>query len=266
MHKELQMILINDFSDYLKTTTVSENTVRAYVAGMRNYAGFFDEVNTENIRQYRHLCLQTQKPKTVNLRLHALVKYARWQQIDAKASLVEIQEPLFAENPLSPSEYRRILSHLFNTGQTDWYIAIRTLACTGVRIGESFQITVGDLRQGRKVILGKGTKTRVIWFPQQFRKDLAPLLQGRKPEDRLIVFTEDYIRTKLRKLKTELNIKCRLSPHELRRFYARQVYSKTKDIYLVKDLLGHASIKTTMQYLRISVSSISRRMSRIVDW
>ncbi|MBR4121620.1 MAG: site-specific integrase, partial [Spirochaetales bacterium] len=85
------MILINDFSDYLKTTTVSENTVRAYVAGMRNYAGFFDEVNTENIRQYRHLCLQTQKPKTVNLRMHALVKYARWQQIDAKASLVEIQ-------------------------------------------------------------------------------------------------------------------------------------------------------------------------------
>ena len=45
MHKELQMILINDFSDYLKTTTVSENTVRAYVAGMRNYAGFFDEVS-----------------------------------------------------------------------------------------------------------------------------------------------------------------------------------------------------------------------------
>ena len=124
----------------------------------------------------------------------------------------------------------------------------------------------GDLRHGRKVILGKGTKTRVIWFPQQFRKDLAPLLQGRKPEDKLIIHTEDYIRTKLRNLKTKLNIKCRLSPHELRRFYARQVYSKTKDIYLVKDLLGHASINTTMHYLKISVSSISRRMSRIVDW
>ena len=77
---------------------------------------------------------------------------------------------------------------------------------------------------------------------------------------------DSYVRVKMKELKKKLNLKGKLTPHELRRFYAREVYNKTKDIYLVKDLLGHASIKTTMEYLKISVAGVSKRMGKIVDW
>ena len=52
----------------------------------------------------------------------------------------------------------------------------------------------------------------------------------------------------------------------MKRLVISKKYSRTKDIYLVRDLLGHSSIKTTMHYLKISVSSISRRISQIVNW
>ncbi len=260
------MILTTEFESYLSNTMLSDRTVRAYSGGVRHFASLFDEVNTPNIRVYRNICLKTQKPKTVNLRLNALKKYAKWRSLKVDISLVEIQEPLFVENPLSTSDYNKILSYLKNTGQIQWYVLIRTLACTGVRIGESRQLTVGDLRQGRKTIIGKGTKSRVIWFPIKYRQEMLPMLQGKSKNDPLVSYSEDYIREKLRKLQKQLGIKCHLTPHEFRRFYARQVYSRTKDIYLVRDLLGHSSIKTTMHYLKISASNISKRMSHIVDW
>lgn len=260
------MIKINDFENHLKDTTLSERTVYSYTCAMKHYARFFDEVTTQNIQQYKRLCMKAQKPKTINLRLNALLKYIKWLHLDAEVSTIRIQEPLFAENLLTTVDYDKILNHLRSTDQIDWYIILRTLACTGVRISESYQIKVGDLRQSRKTIIGKGTKSRVIWFPQRYRSDILPLLKGRKDTDRIITHTDDYIRTKLRLLQKTLRIKCHLSPHEFRRYYARQVYAKTKDIYLVKDLLGHSSIKTTTRYLRINISSISRRLSRIIDW
>lgn len=260
------MIHLDEFKKHLQSTAMSDKTVEAYVCGLNHYAKFFDEVTTENIQEYKRIALQTHKPKTVNLRLHALASYAKWQHMDVAIKTIQIQEPLFADNLMTPSDYKRILSYFAKREQWDWYILFRTLACTGVRISESYQIAVGDLKLSRKVILGKGTKTRVIWFPQLYRQEILPLLHGHKDDEPLVIHSADYIRTKLRKVQKRLRIRCHLSPHEFRRFYARQVYAKTKDVYLVKDLLGHRNIETTMKYLRISVANVSRRMSRIVDW
>lgn len=41
----------------------------------------------------------------------------------------------------------------------------------------------------------------------------------------------------------------RFRPHDFRRNLAADIYSKTKDIFLVKNILGHKSIETTSKYL-----------------
>lgn len=260
------MVTIEEFRRHLTDSAMSRKTVEAYASGMASYMRLFDSLNTENVQEYKRICLQKHKPKTVNLRLHALASYARWQKLDVSIRTVRIQEPLFAESPMTPRDYQRIMGHLSGKGQWDWYVLLRTLACTGMRISESHQLTVGDLRLSKKVIVGKGGKTRVVWFPLNFRKEVLPLLAGLRDSDPVVRHKDNYIRTKLMRLKTELHLNCTMSPHEFRRFYARQVYARTKDVHLVKDLLGHANIATTMKYLRTSVSNVSRRMSRIVDW
>lgn len=53
-----------------------------------------------------------------------------------------------------------------------------------------------------------------------------------------------------KRLKKELNIDI-LSPHKLKHYYATNIYNKSLDICLVKELLGHKSITMTQIYLDI---------------
>lgn len=53
-----------------------------------------------------------------------------------------------------------------------------------------------------------------------------------------------------KRLKRDLDIEV-LSPHKVRHFYATNIYNKSKDIYLVSQLLGHTNINTTQIYLDI---------------
>lgn len=45
-----------------------------------------------------------------------------------------------------------------------------------------------------------------------------------------------------------------LDPHDLRRSYGRIIYETTRDIILVRDLLGHADVKTTMRYIGLDLN------------
>ena len=45
-----------------------------------------------------------------------------------------------------------------------------------------------------------------------------------------------------------------LDPHDLRRSYGRIMYEATKDIVLVKNLLGHSSVRTTQKYIGLHIN------------
>lgn len=260
------MAQIPEFITYLSNTTLSEKTKEAYINSVKHYHKFFDEVNTENINKYKSICLQINKPNTINLRLHAIQVYASSQNIEVGIKYIKIQDPIFSENILTRKEYEKLISYLLKNKKYDWYLLIKVLACTGVRLHESKQILIKDLKNSRKVILGKGTKTRVIWFPYQMREEVKSIINLMDESKSVLCHDESYVRAKMKKLKKTLKLKCDLTPHEFRRFYAREVYNKTKDLYLVKDLLGHSSVKTTSRYLKTTVTNVSRKMSKVVDW
>ena len=44
-------------------------------------------------------------------------------------------------------------------------------------------------------------------------------------------------------------LKGAISTHSLRKTFAWTIYRSTKDILLVRDLLGHSSVRTTQAYL-----------------
>ena len=256
-------IEIGKFERYLKTTSFSEATISSYLCSMRHYSTLFSDVSTELVQEYRKRCIKTHKPRTVNLRLCALQQYAKFMGQSVEIRQLRIQDPLFAERLLTEHDYKKVLSYVAGT---DWYIAFRMLACTGLRISESYQISVGDLKGTRKTIIGKGNKVRVVWFPLKFRQDVYPLLAGKNDNEPVMKWKSNYVRIKLRYIQNKLKLSSPLSPHDFRHLFARKVYAKTKDIYLIKDLLGHRNIQTTMRYLKVTVQSISKRISGLVDW
>jgi len=58
--------------------------------------------------------------------------------------------------------------------------------------------------------------------------------------------------------KTSKKVGYRVHPHMLRHAYASELYKKTKDVLLIKKLLGHSNIATTSRYLE-SLSRLDKR-------
>lgn len=58
------------------------------------------------------------------------------------------------------------------------------------------------------------------------------------------------------RLRKSLGITRKLTPHDLRRTTARNVYDKTKDLRLVQALLGHSDLNSTLWYLQDNLVNV----------
>lgn len=56
-----------------------------------------------------------------------------------------------------------------------------------------------------------------------------------------------------------------LGPHQLRHTFGGKVYEETGDVYLVRDLLGHVEVKTTLTYTRVQKERKIRGV-RSLNW
>nr|WP_299209250.1 tyrosine-type recombinase/integrase [uncultured Tateyamaria sp.] len=70
-------------------------------------------------------------------------------------------------------------------------------------------------------------------------------------------------RKRLRALSKRLGIEQHLTPHRFRHSAATLLIEEGIDIRMVQALLGHANLKTTEIYLRVSNHALRRAMERV---
>ncbi|WP_423149717.1 tyrosine-type recombinase/integrase [Rubrolithibacter danxiaensis] len=105
----------------------------------------------------------------------------------------------------------------------------------------------------------KGGKVRVVFIPDYVRKVLLERFKNISPNVNLFtlttqVFNEYYFSTAWKRmwhkmLKKGL-VQVNQTPYSFRHTAAVNVYKKTKDIHLLRELLGHSDMIVTMKYLR----------------
>jgi len=136
--------------------------------------------------------------------------------------------------------------------------------CTGLRVSAISQLNIDDidLRNNRLQVIEKGDKYRVIEFGDNLHVLLEKYLEERNKyfpgiqTNALFIsqkkqrITNNAIRNLLTKYANGATDK-HVSAHTLRRTSANQLYSKTGDIYLVGNHLGHSDISTTKRYISI---------------
>jgi len=67
----------------------------------------------------------------------------------------------------------------------------------------------------------------------------------------------------LKRVGKELGIKENIGTHTMRKSYAYKIYSETKDIALVIDILNHTDVKSTLSYLGITRQKIAETYRNI---
>lgn len=143
---------------------------------------------------------------------------------------------------------------------------LELLYSSGMRVGEiaSLRVDQIDWIEGEIVILGKGSKERVVLLDaracewgQRYAREARPLLA--RPETQTLFVNRDgdtlnprSIQRMLRKYAQSLGIDHAITPHTLRHTFATHLLEGGADLRVVQELLGHASLSTTQIYTHVS--------------
>ena len=260
-------IKLEEFKAYLDSKPYSVCTKSAYLNGLKDYMVHgFTEVSLQLENTYvERLKMEGKKGRTINLRISALNAYNKWAGLSA-IETIRINEDPFATNGLDLEDYYKLLDFLLKDSKFHWYVIIKTLASTGMRIGEASSVTFGDIRKGSCMVYGKGGKPRTVYFSHVLQETLYMYIKDKKDEELLIPYTIHYVRTALKNIKTRYNLKVNCNPHEFRRFFARQMFESTHDVALIKGLLGHESINMTSHYIKKTQKQAMTLYARAQNW
>ena len=143
---------------------------------------------------------------------------------------------------------------------------IDMLASTGMRVGELVKLNRVDVDFVNRecVVLGKGSKERVVYFDARTKLHLQNYLNSRtddnealfvsllEPHNRLEIAGVEIM---LRKLGSSLEIN-KVHPHKFRRTLATRAIDKGMPIEQVQKLLGHQKIDTTMEYAIVDQQNV----------
>lgn len=260
-------ITLKKFSAHLETIDYSPKTRHHYIDGLKDYrAHGFKEITVANELEYKQMLIAEGKAgNTVNARIHALNAYNRWIGLPP-AKTIKVNEEPFAVNGMEMDDYHYLLDRILEDGKYHWYIAVKLLASTGMRIGEAVQITYGDFRKGAALVYGKGRKPRLVYFSHNLRETLYLFIKDKPDDELMIPYDPHYVREAFRRMSKRYGITCQSSPHEFRRLFSRELYESTKDAALVKGLLGHENLKTTYKYIKPTQRTAMDKYAKVQNW
>jgi integrase/recombinase XerD len=146
---------------------------------------------------------------------------------------------------------------------------VMTAYGTGLRIREACSLRTDDLDSKRKLIHvrnGKGARDRYVMLPDRLRDFLREYWRQVRPSGPYVFpgakagrpITPHAVRDALKKGIRKAGIKKHITMHSLRHSFATHLLEAGTDTRVIQVLLGHASIRTTMRYTRVTQKHIGR--------
>ena len=228
------------------------------------------------------LSQEKKSPATINIYLSALKGVAKeaWRKglinVEAYQHIKEIKRVKGSRTTkgraLELDELNSLIDYCM---MQDGVIAMRDAAVialvygAGLRRHEAAGLMLSDLNipEASLRVLGKGNKERInalhnrileildVWLIERGLEH-GPLFQRARKGNKLInepISGQTIYDIIIRRYK-EAGLK-RLTPHDLRRTFATKLLENGEDVFLVQDLMGHASVETTKNYDRRAESA-----------
>jgi site-specific recombinase XerD len=264
----------------LKRRNYSKCSVRNYINTLKQFVIWLDEpIETVTHKKLLyfidHLLAQRLKPKTVNCYLHSIRRFYDYlinEEEVVMANPVKCGDALRMSRPLPrylrDEQVAALFAHIDD--QRDLAIFKLMLRC-GLRVEEVANLTLAavDLRRRQLFVYqGKGGKDRLVYLSNDAYQALVNYLRVRPFSRNKKLFLVDKGRHRGKPLnvrgiqyrmqhyakKAGLKVSC----HQLRHTMATQMLNADADLVTIQDLLGHARIKTTEQYCRVSNQKVRR--------
>lgn len=248
----------------LKLRNYSKKTIKSYLGCLLDYFHYVKNVKKDPdiglIKKYL-IKKQTngQSSQTINLHLNAIKYFYREifkssVKIDLKFAKVSKKLPVV----LSRDEIEKIIESIQNEKHR---LLVSLSYGAGLRLGEAVNLKVRDINLDELSIHikdAKGKKDRITVFPEKIKADLCELIalqhsnefvfeseRGGKLSERAMqkVFENALKKSEIKKDATF---------HSLRHSFATHLLENGVDVRYVQELLGHANIRTTQIYTKVT--------------
>ncbi len=220
-----------------------------------------------------------------NSSLKTYCRYLRFIQVKgAEAfpieSLPRAKEPYNGPiNALEPEEVKRLFKYIDKESVLGFrdYLVYSLLYRLGLRIGEAVNIDIKDIDFDKEIIQihGKGRRERklpimpdlmaliekwIILRQKLYKAAQNEALFISKKGNRLSVRTAQDNFHKIVEKAGPFSVK-KVTPHSLRHAFATHAIEGEQDLFVLKAILGHASIKSTEIYLHPSMRILKKAVN-----
>lgn len=190
---------------------------------------------------------------------------------------LRVNEPRKLVEPLAPEQVRTFLRSL--TRYRDLSIVHFMLLC-GLRSREVLELKLGDIvfDDSRVRVRGKGERDRALPLPEVLARALRQYQQLERPrqcaEPRLFVVLQGKQRGRpmtvsgLRSLfryRRRRTVLATANAHRFRHTFGADMARAGVRLPILQQMMGHADLKTTLQYVRLSMADVAEEFRRAIS-
>lgn len=260
--------LLKQIEEELKYRNYSPKTVNAYLGCLKEYFNYiktnFKYIDESKVKEF--LVAKQNKgysPQTINLYLNSIKFYYREvlknpYKINLKFAKKSLKLPIV----LSRQEIENIIDSIKNLKHK----LIITLAYGGgLRVSEIINLKVKDIDLEELTIHlknAKGKKDRITVFPVKTKNELQILITDKNADDYIFEserggrLSERTAQMVFEKALAKSGIKKDATFHSLRHSFATHLLENGVDVRYIQELLGHANIRTTQIYTKVTNPNI----------
>lgn len=255
------------FIQHLELKAYSTNTIKIYVQEFKSLLVLLKNVpvnslTPERLKDYFLFVLKTHKLKeqSMNSKINA-IKFYFEQVLHQPKMFFDIprpKTPLQLPKLLSRKEIKKLFSVTENMKHR---LMLQLCYGMGLRVSEIVHLKIEHIDSESKRVLiasSKGKKDRYVPLPESVLEDMRLYYKTYRPKEWLFegigggMYSIRSVQAVFKNALRKAEIKKNIGIHGLRHSYATHLIESGADIRLLKDLLGHQSIKTTQVYTHVT--------------
>lgn len=272
---------IRDFFNFVAQSKFQQRPIDLSIADL-------NKITVHDIENYMEHLSYTCSSGTIGQSIYTLNSFFRYYYRAGEIScnpVDRVDPPERKEKPitrLTSDETKRLLAAVdsgYRSGSKKhlgekWTLRNKTILIfflsTGIRLSELVGLDYGDidLENACFQVRRKGGRHELCYMTTELVQSLKKYLQvfpKAKPTDPLFESLyggrvgKNSVQTMLREYCKKADITKHITPHKLRSTFGTNMYEKTRDIYLVAELLGHKNVATTTKHYTTVKDELKRK-------
>lgn len=259
----------NHYQQYLNEKNLSQNTVRVYlIYVMKFHNEIKNNLEKINIINFLNNFSKSHQPRSIKLMYNCIISYLKFiKEYELINELRDIRLPKIQNHlktVIKLNEFNLVKNNIvcMNKKQNRNWLIFCILFLTGIRVSELLQIDKNKIKDNKIYIVGKGSKTRVIYIVPYLMKlinDYDENIVATNNNKKIL--TTKQINVIIKNIGINYFNK-EITPHSLRRSYATNLLRNNVNLEVVRKSLGHSNINTTATYLQFTDEEILDELSK----